>query len=189
MNLLSSCAIVLMSIAQQTIPKISLEDYGWSDASTGKQRAEVIYRAQRAAVRGGGTVDYSGLKEVDLEITDDFNSIPLTGRDDFCGVVFNVTNDAKDISLFRYARPAEKINVPKSLLDGDDFTTIPELTTGECLLCIEDENLWVDNRIGRSYGFTRKDLLMIRQGRSLNRVSAPYDNEESLPKCTVFRLR
>lgn len=188
MNLLSSCVIVLMSIVQQTIPKISLEDYGWSDAATGKQRADVIYRAQRAAVRDGGTVDYSGLKEVDLEITEDFNSIPLTGRDDFCGVVFNVTNNAKDISLFRYARPAEKINVPKSLLDGDDFTTIPELMTEECMLCIEDDNPWVDNRVGRSYGFTRKDLLMIRNGRSLNRVSASYDNEESRPKCSVFRI-
>ncbi len=188
MNLISFCVLALMSVPQQTIPKLSLEDYGWSKAKTGEQRATVIYRAQRAAVNEGGVVDYSGLTEIDLEITEKFKTIPLTGRDDFSGITFNVTNKAQNTYLFSRSNRSVRVNVPKNLLDGDDFTSVPELAKGEVLLIIEDQNLWVDNRAGREYGHTRKDILLIKDGKSQNKVIAPYDNEESSPKCSYVRL-
>ena len=179
------CSLLLFS-ALQAQSKLSLNDYGWKEAKTGVQRTKVLYDAQSAAVRHRTTVDYSGIQKIELEITNDFKSIPLTGHDDFCGIEFVVKNDAKDVALFSLVKKAEAILAEKRLLDGAQFSSVPELRNGEHLLVIKDNNLWVDNRVGYNYGHTRKDILLIRDGTSLNKVIAPYNNAQSSPTCKVI---
>ena len=184
-TLLCAFCLSIPLIAQS---KLSLNDYGWRDAKTGEQRAKVLYEAQTDAIKKGATVDYSGIKRIELEITKDFKSIPLTGKDDFSGIEFVVKNDAKDITLFDLTRKAVPIGVDKRLLDGRCFRSIPELCQGEHLLIIKDNNLWVDNRVGHDYGHTRKDVLLIKNGRSRNRVVSSYNNPQSSPSCTIVEV-
>ncbi len=163
---------------------VSLNDFGWRNAKSGAARAKVLYEAQTAAIKKGTVVDYSGITAIDLEITSDFKSIPLSGNDDFRGIIFNVKNNAKDVFLFTLLQKSKSINLPKKQLDGTSFLSVPELQKGEYLLIIEDKQPWVDNRIGYDYGHTRKDILLIKNGRGVNTVVAPYDNMESDPSCT-----
>ena len=165
---------------------ISLNDYGWRSAKNGVERAKVLYEAQSAAIKKGTAVDYSGIKVIDLEITSDFKSIPLSGKDDFLGVVFNVKNNAKDVFLFTLLQRPKHIEIPRKLLDGKSFGSIPELRYGEYLLIVEDKQPWVDNRVGYDYGHTRKDILSIKDGRSVNTVVSSYNNMESSPDCLFF---
>ena len=79
----------------QTVLK--LDDFGWSHLKTGAERARVLYEIQNEAVLTNTPVDYSGISVIDLEITSDFKSIPLLGCEDFKHIVFNVTNNAKDV--------------------------------------------------------------------------------------------
>lgn len=148
----------------------------------------MLYDAQSDAIKKGTTVDYSGINRIELEITNDFKSIPLTGKDDFKGIEFVVKNDAKDVVLFDLTRKAVPITVDKRLLDGRCFRSISELRHGEHLLVIKDNNLWVDNRVGHDYGHTRKDILLIKNGRSKNDVIASYNNPQSSPSCTIIEV-
>ena len=167
---------------------LSLNDYGFRNAKNGTQRARVLYDAQMDAIKRGTTVDYSGIKLIELEITKDFKSIPLTGKDDFKGVEFVVKNDAKNVALFNLTSKSTPIDVDKQLLDGRNFRSIPKLCHGEHLLVIQDNNLWVDNRIGHNYGHTRKDILLIKDGISQNTVISPYDNLQSSPTCELIEV-
>lgn len=183
------CCLLICANALLAQPKLSLADFGWDKARNGAERAKVLYDAQSEAVRRGKAVDYAGIGRVELEITKSFKSIPLTGQDDFMGIEFIVINNAKDIALFELKNKATPIDVSKSLLDGTRFSAIPELQKGENLLIIKDNNLWVDNRVGYKYGHTRKDILLIKDGKSLNRVISSYDNEASSPLCSFIPVR
>lgn len=177
---------ILISIAciarSQTVYR--LEDFGWNHANTGIERAKVIYKAQSIAVKSGSYIDYSGIKEVDLEISSDFESIPLSGNEDFNGIVFNVTNKAKNAVLFRLVQNTNSIHIKKTLLDGIDFGEIEQFLKGEILLIVEDKTPWVDNRIGYDYGHTRKDVILIKNGKGQNRVIAPYNTRLSSAECS-----
>lgn len=186
MRLLTTLFAMLVTMALSAQMRLSLSDFGWKTAKTGAQRAKVLYDAQSEALERGTTVDYTGIRRIELEVTSEFKSIPLTGHDDFCGVEFVVKNDAKDVPLFSLVRKGKAIELDKSLLDGTRFSSVPELRLGEHLLVIKDENLWVDNRVGYNYGHTRKDILLIRNKTSLNKVIAPYNNEQSSPVCKVI---
>lgn len=181
------CALFL-SIPLIAQSKLSLNDYGLRNAKNGVQRAHVLYEAQTDAIKKGTTVDYSGIKRIELEISKDFKSIPLTGKDDFKGVEFVVKNDAKNVVLFDLTRKAVPITVDQRMLDGRCFKSIPELQKGEHLLVIQDNNLWVDNRVGHDHGHTRKDVLLIKNGRSQNRVIASYNNPQSSPSCAIIEI-
>ena len=145
-----------------------------------------MFDAQTDAIKKGTTVDYSGIEKIELEIVQGFKSIPLTGQDNFEGVEFVVKNDAKVVALFELSCEGKTIVVDKHLLDGRCFRSVPELRHGEHLLVIQDNNLWVDNRVGHDYGHTRKDILLIKDGRSQNTVIAPYNNPQSSPSCKVI---
>ena len=168
--------------------KISLEDYGWSSLKSGVQRAKVLYDAQSAAIKAGTCVDYSGITSISIEISPDFKSIPLTGQDDFKGIVFNVINKSKDVPLFACINKPKSISIPKRLIDGNNFTSIPDLREGEKLIVIKDKTPWVDKRVGYSYGHFRKDILIVRDGRAKNTVIAYYNNPESDPDCSYYEV-
>ncbi len=164
---------------------ISPYDYGMKEAKTGSERASVLYKTHMAAIKAGIPVDYSGISSIDLEITRSFKSIPMGSGCDFQGVVFNVINNYKnDVELFSFSQKAKDVSVSVSSIDKGFFSEYPELNKGYYLLIISDRNYWVDNRVGYSYGHIRRDVLLVKDGRSQNSVIAPYNNPESAPQCS-----
>ena len=178
---------LMVSIPVFSRERKTLYDFGWRDARTGSERAAVLYKAQSYAVDNNAYIDYSGIKVIDIEITKEFKSIPLGVYNDFCGTVINVTNHWKDVALFEMKNLSTHITVKRHHLDGQIFTDYPELSRKEILLVIEDENPWVDKRVGHSQGHIRKDALLIKKGRSRNTVISSYNNGESAPRCVYYK--
>lgn len=179
--MLDGCSVFTVSRDRRSV---SPNDFGLSRAHTGIERYYVLYNTHKAAVEAGVNVDYSGIKRIDLEIPADAVSIPLTSENDFKGVVFNVTNTTKHHFLFSLIQKEKKISVSKADIDKGIFTGYPDLAHGKKLLMISDDNLWVENREGYSYGHVRKDILLLEDGKALNSVVMPYDNLQSSPSCT-----
>ncbi len=167
---------------------ISPNVYGLQQAKTGEKRYEILLRTHKEAVQKGLMIDYSGIDTINLTIPEGAESIPLGSINDFNGVVFNVTNQNHDVYLFSYVNKAEPIDVPAHLIDKGLFLEIPRLNSGKKLLVIEDQNPWVENRKGYSYGHIRRDILLLKQGKAQNQTIMPYDNPQSLPKCKVYDL-
>ncbi len=163
------------------------DDFGFSIAKNGEERFTAIYQAHKAAHENGGIVSYEGIETVDLVIPDNAQSIPLTQKTDFNGVVFNVLNTKTDFYLFTLAGPREiEIPLGKNSLDKGRFRQYRSLRRGYHLLLIEDKTPWVKNRKGYQYGAIRKDILFIKNGRAKNTPISHYDNEISDPRCLII---
>ena len=167
---------------------VSPNVYGLQQAKTGEERYEILLRTHKEAVQKGLMVDYRGIDTINLTIPKGAESIPLGPINDFNGAVFNVTNQNQDVYLFSYVNKAEPIDVPAHLIDKGLFLEIPRLNSGKKLLVIEDQNPWVENRKGYSYGHIRRDILLLKHGKAQNQTIMPYDNPQSLPKCKVYDL-
>ena len=163
---------------------ISPKSFGLSQAKTGVERYQVLLKTHQVAVKAGVNVDYSGIKGIEIEIPEKFTPIPLTQYNDFKGCVINVKNSKKVVSLFAASHKGKAVTVPKVQIDAGTFKSIPELAHGTVLLMIDDGNLWVQNRKGYNYGHQRKDILLIENGKAINRTVMPYNNQASNPKCT-----
>ena len=163
---------------------VNPKDYGLQKAKTGVERYEVLMRCHMDALERGVSISYAGIDTVRLEIPKGAKSIPLTSNVDFAGSVLVVTdNYVKNFVLFELSQKPKNIVVSKSAIDRGDLRSVNELNHGMKLLVIEDKNLWVDNRVGYSYGAKRKDVLLLKDGMSFNQVIAPYNNAESEPVC------
>lgn len=163
-------------------------DFGLAKAKTGKDRYQVLYETHAAAVKAGVDVDYSGIETISIEIPENAKRIPLARNSDFKGCVFVVKNTVKNHRLFNYVGKELPLSIGKQQIDAGDFRTIAPLRKGRYLLLIEDENPWVLNRKGHNYGHQRKDVLLVENGRAKNRVTMPYNNMYSKPKCTYVIL-
>lgn len=168
--------------------ELSPYDFGLSSAKNGIDRYNVIYKTHSAAIAAGVSVSYKGITSLDLEVPPNAKSIPLSMKNDFNGVSFNVENSQKDFFLFEYQPKAAVITVSKRDIDKGSFINYPVLARGRHLLVISDNNPWVGQREGYSYGHTRKDILLLNNGKSLNKTVMPYDNEGSSPSCKYYSL-
>lgn len=183
--LISGCAIVLKSQTRF----VYIKDYGLNDAETDMERYMLLKKAHTDAVTKGFNISYKGIIKLNIEIPKNAESIPLTYYTDFAGVTINVKNNNKDIPLFIKASLSEStIDLEKYNIDNRDFTNISALNKGVIMLSIKDDSLWVDKRTGYSYGHTRKDILLIKNGRAINSVVMPYDNVQSKPRCTYHKI-
>ena len=164
-------------------------DFGLSSAQNGIERYKALLNTHRAALKAGVNVDYSGIDTIRIEIPEKAQRIPLTQNNDFKGCVFVVKNTSRKTWLFDKKSRQDSIEVEKQQIDAGDFRSLKQLRKGRYLLVIEDENLWVKNRRGYSYGHPRKDILMVEDGIAKNTVVMPYNNDYSKPKCTFIRLK
>ena len=167
---------------------ISPFDYGLKEAKTGVDRYYVLLKSHSVALKEGVNVDYSGIDTIKLEIPEKPTRIPLTKDNDFKGCVIVIKNTSKDTYLFDKKITGTPIEFDKRLIDKGDFKMVDSLKSGRCLLWIEDENLWVANRRGHSYGHTRRDILLLENGKSKNSVVMPYNNSYSKPACKFVHL-
>lgn len=167
---------------------LSPNDFGLAKAKSGTERYEVLLRTHQAALAAGVNVDYSGIDTIRLEIPTKPSRIPLTQYNDFKGCVFVVKNTSKACILFDRRNEGATISIDKRLIDGGDFRSVDALKRGRHLLIVEDENLWVQQRKGHSYGHPRKDILLVENGVAKNSVVMSYDNAFSNPKCIYVTL-
>lgn len=162
--------------------------FGLSEAKTGEERYAILYNTHKAACDLGVNVDYSGIRDVEITIPEGAPSIPLTTLNDFCGVVFRVTNTSKDFYLFSYLPKSQPIVVTKKAIDDSRFYDNRVLSSGKHLLVVSDNNKWVESRSGHNYGHVRKDVILINNGKGHNHPIMPYDNVQSNPSCVVYDL-
>lgn len=177
---------LLLSILPVLSTSFSLIKMGLMDVKTGEERFNILYEAHVKAKEKGLAVDYSGIDTIRLSIPIQARSIPLGEKTDFKGTVFVVDNDNKEnFFLFSLCGKADTLKISNNLLiDTGNFKTISCLKTGFKMLVIEDQNPWIDNRRGFSYGMKRRDILLLNNGQALNHSCAPYNNEYSNPICT-----
>ncbi len=184
--LMTGCAGMKSNMGQMA--PVSPFDFGLANAKTGVERYRVLYETHKAASTSGRYVSYEGINSLEIEIPSDARSIPLSSVNDFAGVELTVLNKGRDINLFSFERSPAPVSVLKSDIDRGDFHAYPQLRKGKILLVIEDENPWVENREGYSYGHTRKDILLLNEGRAVNQTIMPYDNALSSPKCSYYEV-
>lgn len=188
--LLTSCFFSCSGASHSYSSKkdLSPHDFGLTNAQSGTERYWVLFETHNAAIKAGVNVDYSGIDTIYIDIPDRPKQIPLTRLNDFKGCVFVVKNSSKNHRLFSYSEKKIPISVSKQCIDAGDFRTIEQLKNGRCLLLIQDENPWVLNRRGYNYGHQRKDVLLIENGLAKNKVTMPYSNGYSDPKCDFIPL-
>lgn len=178
--MLLSC---VMQIFAQTI--VNPLNYGLSVAKTGIERYDVLQKCHQDALRKGAKVSYAGISSIEIDIPEKFSSIPLTSETDFAGCTLKVLNrQKKAVYLFSMIQKTKALVVPAKNIDSADFHSIEELNNGIYLLIVADKKPWVDNRIGYKYGHTRKDVMLVRNGRGSNKPVMPYDNLQSQADCS-----
>ncbi len=160
---------------------VSPISYGIKDNKTGVERYWTLYKTHMEALRLNTTVDYEGIDSLEIEIPADAKSIPLGYETDFKGLVITVLNNSKDIPLFSRINKVHGVDVPKAIVDGNNFKNIPELKSGVILLVIKDNIFWVEKGKGASYSATRTDVRLLINGIAQNTNVASYNNENSNP--------
>ncbi len=181
-------ALLVFSTITNAQATLSPFDYGWKEAATDVERFRVLYNVQSEGVRLGKDVDYSGIDTANIELGYGCAPIPLTDTNDFCGMVINVRNTARNDYLFSRIEKPTAITLSKASIDAGDFTDVPELCNGEYMLIIKDKNTWGE-RIGYSDKVIRKDVLHTKNGKALNNVIMPYNNVQSDPECEYIAVR
>ena len=157
---------------------ISPLNYGLNECISDIQRYYVLQEVHADAVKKGCEVDYTGIDTISIEIPRDAKPLPLTDYTNFGGVVINVKNQSKYLILFQMTKQVEPMDVTwNQIIKGkiDDKRQ-------DCLILIEDMEPWVKNRMGYSYGHTRKDILLVKDGQIKNQVVASYGTASSKPK-------
>lgn len=163
---------------------ISPFDCGLKQAKNGEERFRVLYQTHVLAKQNNWIVSYKGIDELYIQIPADAKSIPLGKVTDFSDVTFIVTNVKKNgFFLFELTQEFHDVSVTKRNLRLYDFSSIRDLKRGYRLLIIEDKIPWVENRVGYDYGVTRKDVLLLKNGKALNKTIASYDSDSSNPVC------
>ena len=172
---------------------VSPFQYGLREAGSPEEVYWVLLRTHRAADSCGGRVSYAGIDTLRLAIPPDAVSIPLQRVNDFGGVVFVVSNQAKGFFLFRFTPEAVGVAVVDTqavcrAIDGGDFRGHPVLGEGDWLVHIVDSTPWVDCRRGYKYGHYREDIMVVRDGVSGDRPAMPYGAGGSRPTLVARRL-
>lgn len=174
--------IIIITISSKCYADISPKDYGWNQATTDKERYIVLQKTHQKALILGTNVDYSDMGEMNIEVPYPNSSILVSTCTDFKDAVINVRNNVSDQFIFQRVSSMKPITIEKELLDGNDFSSIPELSNGTKLLVIEDKNVWT-KRISYGYDVYRKDILLLTNGIAENTVICPYSPDTSKPIC------
>ena len=160
---------------------ISPLDYGLKAAKTGEERYDVLQRTHQEAERLGVGVSYAGIKKIQLAIPKNAKSLPITHYSDFAGVTFLVENKQKNIYLFAISAELKPVDVRGVDIDNGDFTKYDVLKSGEKLLIINDQTPWVKQRAGHDYGATRKEVMLLKNGKSGNGPVKSYCTPTTKP--------
>ena len=155
--------------------------FGLKEARTDLDRYYVLQRTHEEALKRGAEVSYSGIKQINLEIPPKAKSLPLTHYTDFAGVVLKVKNTQKDLYLFSLSDQLTPVKISGKEIDEGDFSRNATLRSGRKLLVITDKTPWVDKRIGYDHGATRKDIMLLEDGKCDHGPIQSYSTPSSSP--------
>lgn len=153
-------------------------------ATTGEERYNALYKAHSTAMAMGISPDYSGVGTVELVVPKSHKSIPVGRNTDFKGAVFKVLDTVSDVYLFSMVNPSTRVEVTGKNIDSGDFSSVPELRSGLCVLRVQDDSLWVANREGYDYGATRRDAFLIRDGKASCEPCYSYNTPATRLNCS-----
>lgn len=163
-----------------SIPTISPLDYGLEEAKNDRARYEVLYNTHLEALKTGANVSYAGIDTLTIAISDNTRPIPLSRHTDFCDAHIIVKNSSKTQFLFEMKDEEWKeFKTEAAIVDSGDFESVKQLASGLFQVMLEDEHLWVNNRKGHNYGATRRDILLVKDGKALNRPIASYATDST----------
>ena len=158
----------------------------WKECKNGKDSLHALVQFHRPYNNQDVTVRYPARQVIHLTITDKAETIWLSKHTDFNGCTFIVSNRSKNHFLFAIGHPdtkAKPINISKGAIDKGIFAQHQEFQKGVKLLLIKDRTPWVGNRKGYNYGAFREDILLVKEGNALNKVTANYNTTSSEPEC------
>ena len=155
--------------------------FGLNQAKTGEERYLVLQKTHKEAARLGVGVSYAGIDKIQLTIPQGAKTLPLTHYTDFAGVTFQVENKQKNMYLFSLLAELTPVTVTGKEIDGQDFSRNMVLRTGKKLLVVNDETPWVENRKGHDYGAVRKEIMLVKNGKSSNGPVQSYCTPVSKP--------
>jgi len=178
--------LLFPSISEGKSLLLSPLDYGLREAKNGIERYEALCRCHEDAFKSGADVSYNGIDSLFIEIPNNPKSIRLTDKTDFAGVVLTVRNNSKDMTLFFMTQDVKDILLSGEQIDKGDFRNVKTLSKGNKLLIIQDENVWIKERLGYEpdEGYKRCDVLYLKDGRAINKTIMPYGNNYSRPSVT-----
>ena len=175
-------AAVLLTLISVKIPtamaQISPFDFGLREAESDTARYWVLYNTHSEALARGLEVSYEGIDTLEIELPADFKSIPLGPHTDFGGLVLYVTNHVRHGSLFTMPNRQKELIMPKHRLEAGDFRMMPDLSSGDKLLVLNDKTPWTE-RIGYGYRVFRQDLIWIHNGKGMNKPIAPWNTDST----------
>lgn len=158
---------------------ISPKDLGLENAKNDIERYWIIYNTHIEATKKNLPIDYSGIDSLNIELPPDAKSIHIERSVDFKGLKLYIKNSSKNMFLFIMNNMEKSIVISQDIIDGDDFASIPELSSGTHQLILSDKNAWVENREGHNYGHIRKDIRLIVNGKAQNKTIMPYGDKSN----------
>ncbi len=180
---------VLLTLISMKIPTIMAQvspfDFGLREAENDTARYWALYHAHAEALARGLEVCYEGIDTFEIELPADFKSIPLGPRTDFGGLVLYVTNHARHGSLFTMPNRQKELTMTKQQVEAGDFRMVPDLSSGDKLLVLKDENLWTE-RIGYGYRVFRRDIIWVHNGKGMNTPIASWNTDSTRLKASFF---
>lgn len=174
--------LMSLSVAAKTVNPL---DYGLRTAKTGEERYYALKRCHEDAVKHGYNISYKGIREIQISVSQDAVILPLPDVTDFAGVRIVMDNKTKNFRMFQLQGTCELIEgVTGKIIDRGDYTSIEKLATGLKFVYLEDENPWINTRLGYNSTavYKRKDIIVVKNGRAQNQPIMPYNNANSQPK-------
>ena len=174
--------LMSLSVAAKTVNPL---DYGLRTAMTGEERYYVLKRCHEDSVKHGYNISYKGIREIQISVPQDAVILPLPDVTDFAGVRIVMDNKTKNFRVFQLQGTCELIEgVTGKIIDRGDYTSIEKLATGLKFVYLEDENPWINTRLGYNSTavYKRKDIIVVKNGRAQNQPIMPYNNANSQPQ-------
>lgn len=160
-------------------------EYGLNDANSGEERYYALKRCHEDAVKNGYNISYQGIKEIMISIPHDATTLPLPDETDFSGVKMVIDNHTKHFRLYSMQGTSEVIEIVNNkTIDSGDYSSNEMLSRGLKVVFLQDETPWINTRLGynSSEVYKRKDIIVVKNGKAMNKPIMPYDNANSKPK-------
>ena len=161
--------------------------FGLFVANSDSERFDCLYNTHFNANIINSKISYEDINKISIEMPQDDRRLLLSHYTDFCGCKIIVNRQEGENSyLFKALNELHNINISASDIDSGLFGSYEELKKGVYGLVIKDNNRW-SQRIGYTDNDAyREDILLISNGKALNKVIMPYNNEDSDPVCQYF---
>lgn len=184
MNYFAPEEINYKAICCDTISPLNL---GMSNARTDVDRYFILYKTHLQAKQEKKTVSYKGIDSLDIEVPKGAKPIPLSDCTDFAGVKIKVLNNSENTFLFEVLCSSHEVKISPNIMDSGDFQEYPQLKDGVKLLCLGDNNPWIEHREQDGMAAPKRDIIVLKDGIAQNKPVMPYtDSTTTRPFAYYF---